>query len=132
MRYPIILLVHVITTNLLANTNNSTIPVTKLDLQKKYIASINQCSTPYRLANKIKSALKNVDDYEIKAINAGQFEEIIMCNPSCFVDAMNKLTKNQCLQATSAFVNETFFYPREDIKQALNSEKTYRLNCMAS
>jgi metal-sulfur cluster biosynthetic enzyme len=84
------------------------------------------------LASKIISALKNVDDYEIKASNAGQFEEIIMRNPSCFIVAMNKLTKSQCEQAASVFINETFYYPRDDIKQALNSVKPYRLSCLAS
>jgi hypothetical protein len=104
----------------------------KLSAQKAFIANINQCNAPKKLSKMMQIALKNVDDYAARASNAGHFEEIMLNNPSCFITAINELPKRECEQMAEVFIQETFFYPRDEIKKSLTKAKEYRKSCMAA
>jgi hypothetical protein len=115
-----------------SNSEDSyTINMQIFSLQKSYLQTID-CRSPKRLAGMISTALKSVDDYTAKANNAEVFEEIMINNPSCFIQALNALPPKKCLQVEDAFINETFFYPRNDIKSALQNATNYSKSCIAS
>jgi hypothetical protein len=114
-----------------ANTTPKQVNMQRLSLQKSYLQTID-CRSPKRLAGMISTALKSVDDYTAKANNAEVFEEIMINNPSCFIQALNALPPKKCLQVEDAFINETFFYPRNDIKSALQNATNYSKSCIAS
>jgi hypothetical protein len=114
-----------------ANTTPKQINMQILSLQKSYLQTID-CRSPKRLAGMISTALKSVDDYTTKANNAEVFEEIMINNPSCFIQALNALPPKKCLQVEDAFINETFFYPHNDIKSALQNATNYSKSCIAS
>jgi hypothetical protein len=114
-----------------ANTTPKQVNMERLSLQKSYLQTID-CRSPKRLAGMISTALKSVDDYTAKANNAEVFEEIMINNPSCFIQALNALPPKKCLQVEDAFINETFFYPRNDIKSALQNATNYSKSCIAS
>jgi hypothetical protein len=119
-------------TNLSANLSHGNDLAIKLQNQKAFIANINQCSAPKRLSRMMQVALKNVDDYAARASNAGHFEEIMLNNPSCFITAINELPKHECERIAEVFIQETFFYPRDEIKESLTKVKDYRKSCMAA
>jgi hypothetical protein len=138
MRVSILLASTLIFTNVLiscnafANTSGHQALDNKLAMQKVFIANINQCNAPKKLSKMLDVALKNIDNYVVKATNAGHFEEIMLNNPSCFITAINELPKEKCLQVESVFIQETFFYPREDIINSLTKASGYTKSCIAS
>lgn len=114
-----------------ANTAASNVDVKTLTLQKSYLQTVD-CREPKRLANLIQQSLKDTDNLATKGHNASVFEEIMMSNPSCFIQALNDLPPKVCDQVADNFIQETFFYPRNEIKQALSSAENYRNSCIAS
>lgn len=102
-----------------------------LALQRSYLQAID-CRAPEQLSNALKQAIKNADDWTKKGTNASVFEEIMMQNPACFIQGLNKLPKKSCQQFQVDYINETFFYPRDDIKKALARAKNYGQSCIAS
>jgi hypothetical protein len=119
-------------TNVYANSFHHNNLAAKLSAQKAFIANINQCNAPKILSKMMQVALKNVDDYAARAGNAGHFEEIMLNNPGCFISAINELPKHECEQIAEVFIQETFFYPRDEIKKSLTKAKDYRKSCMAA
>lgn len=119
------------TISAVANTTSKQVDMQSLSLQKSYLQTID-CRSPKRLAGMISTALKSADDYTAKASNAVVFEEIMMSNPSCFIQALNSLPPKQCSQLEKTFIKETFFYPRNEIKSALMSATNYTKSCIAS
>jgi hypothetical protein len=113
-----------------AKTSVSNVNVQTLTLQKLYLQTID-CRAPKKLSNLLESAIKSADDLTTKGINASVMEEIIMNNPSCFIQALNHLPKKVCRQIEENYINETFFYPRDEIKRALSKAKNYSNSCIA-
>lgn len=115
-------------------TANMTLPnvdVETLVLQKSYLQTVD-CREPKRLTYLLQLSLKDTDDLAAKGNNANVFEEIMMNNPSCFIQALNDLPPTVCNQIEDNFIYETFFYPRNEIKRALSSAKNYHNSCIAS
>ncbi len=104
----------------------------KLYLQKKFISNINQCSNPARLNQFIKTALKDVSDYEKRAKHAALIEELIKYNPSCFLASINRLDQKSCKMIEQSYLNEPFFYPREDLRASLVTTQNFKASCLAS
>lgn len=115
----------------IANTPSPKLNVQNLALQKSHLQTID-CRAPQAISSLLKNALNNVDDYAAKASKASVFEEIMIKNPPCLIQALNKLPAKSCLQFKENFIDETFFYPRDDIKNALASAKNYHKSCIAS
>jgi hypothetical protein len=118
-----------------ANTNNSSNINTssstqKLAAQKAFIQTINQCTSPKRLSNMMIKALGSVDNYSVKANNAGFFEEIMLNNPSCVVVALNQMPVKKCEQFEEHFIRETFFVPRDQIKESLSRVANLNKSCV--
>ncbi len=114
-----------------ANTSKPSINLQNLALQKAYIQAID-CRSPQKVSSLISSAIKQADNYAAKANNASVLEEIMVNNPPCFIQALNQLPAKACLQFKEQYIEETFFYPRDDIKQALATAKNYSKSCIAS
>lgn len=114
-----------------ANTTPKQVDMQSLSLQKSYLQTID-CRSPKKLAGMLSTALKTADDYTAKANNAVVIEEIIINNPSCFIQALNNLPAKQCSKVEDTFINETFFYPRSEIKSALMGATNYNKSCIAS
>lgn len=115
-----------------ANTLKPSVNTALLISQKNYVQFMNQCSAPKRLSGMMSQAIKQQDNYQAKAHNASMLEEIMLNNPTCFVQAANALPANICAQVEAAFINETFFYPRDQIKQSLTRAKDYAKSCIAT
>jgi len=113
-----------------AKSSASNVNVETLALQKLYLQTID-CRASKKLSNLIESATKSADDLTAKGINASVMEEIMMNNPSCFIQALNHLPKKVCRQIEENYINETFFYPRDEIKRALSNAKNYSNSCVA-
>lgn len=111
---------------------NQDINIQKLEIQKKFIVNINQCSNPAQLDQFIQNALDNVSNYEKKAQHAALLEELIKYNPSCFVASVKKLDPKSCEKIEDSYLNEPFFYPREDLRASLASAKNFKASCLAS
>ena len=111
---------------------NQDINTQKLELQKKFISEINQCSNPAQLDQFIKNALNNVSNYEKRAKHAALLEELIKYNPSCFVASIKKLDLKSCELIEESYLVEPFFYPKEDLKASLSNVKSYKSTCLAS
>ena len=111
---------------------NQDINIQKLEIQKKFIVNINQCSNPAQLDQFIQNALDNVSNYEKRAQHAALLEELIKYNPSCFVASVKKLDPKSCEKIEDSYLNEPFFYPREDLRASLASAKNYKTSCLAS
>ena len=111
---------------------NQDINIQKLEIQKKFIVNINQCSNPAQLDQFIQNALDNVSNYEKRAQHAALLEELIKYNPSCFVASVKKLDPKSCEKIEDSYLNEPFFYPREDLRASLASAKNYKASCLAS
>ena len=111
---------------------NQDINTQKLESQKKFISNINQCSNPAQLDQFIQNALDNVSNHEKRAQHAALLEELIKYNPSCFVASVKKLDPKSCEKIEESYLNEPFFYPREDLRASLASAKNYKTSCLAS
>jgi len=111
---------------------NQDINTQKLESQKKFISNINQCSNPAQLDQFIQNALENVSNHEKRAQHAALLEELIKYNPSCFVASVKKLDPKSCEKIEDSYLNEPFFYPREDLRASLASAKNYKASCLAS
>jgi hypothetical protein len=111
---------------------NQDINTQKLESQKKFISNINQCSNPAQLDQFIQNALDNVSNHEKRAQYAGLLEELIKYNPSCFVASVKKLDPKSCEKIEESYLNEPFFYPRDDLRASLASVKNYKASCLAS
>ncbi|HAL44291.1 MAG TPA: hypothetical protein DCO84_05280 [Methylophilaceae bacterium] len=104
----------------------------KLQLQKKFLSTINQCSNPQVLDQFFKNAVKNASDQNERAKHAALLEELIKYNPSCFVASVKKLDNETCEKIEESYLNEPFFYPRDDLRASLSSVKGYKSSCLAS
>lgn len=111
---------------------NQDINTQKLQSQKQFISNINQCSNPAQLDQFIQNALDNVTNHEKKAKHAAFLEELIKYNPSCFVASVKKLDPKSCEKIEESYLNEPFFYPREDLRASLAKAKNYKASCLAS
>jgi hypothetical protein len=111
---------------------NQSIDIQKLERQKRFISTINQCSNPTKLDQFIQNALNNTSDYEKRAQHAAFIEELIKFNPSCFVASINKLDHKNCEKIDESYLREPFFYPREDLKASLATAKNFNSSCLAS
>ena len=111
---------------------NQDINTQKLESQKKFISNINQCSNPAQLDQFIQNALDNVSNHEKRAQHAALLEELIKYNPSCFVASVKKLDPKSCEKIEESYLNEPFFYPRDDLRASLASVKNYKASCLAS
>lgn len=116
--------------SVVANTISQQVDMQNLSRQKSYLQTVD-CRSPKRLTGMLSSALKSAENYAAKANNALVFEEIIINNPSCFIQALNNLPPKQCLQVEETFIKETFIYPRNDIKSALEGAVNYNKSCIA-
>jgi hypothetical protein len=111
---------------------NQDINTQKLELQKNFISNINQCKNPSQLDQFIKIAIDNVSNQEKKAKVAALMEDLIKYNPTCFVASIKKLDQKSCDLIEESYLNEPFFYPREDLRASLSSAKNYKSSCLAS
>ena len=111
---------------------NQDINTQKLESQKKFISNINQCSNPAQLDQFIQNALDNASNHEKRAQHAALLEELIKYNPSCFVASVKKLDPKSCEKIEDSYLNEPFFYPREDLRASLASAKNFKASCLAS
>lgn len=114
-----------------AQTQQPSINLQNLALQKAYLQIVD-CRSPKRITSLLNDALKDTDNYAAKANRATILEEIMVKNPPCFIQAVNSLPLQACLQVKENFIEETFFYPREEIKNALATAKNYSKSCIAS
>ena len=119
-------------TNVSVALANQDINIQKLEIQKKFIVNINQCSNPAQLDQFIQNALNNVSNFEKRAQHAALLEELIKYNPSCFVASVKKLDPKSCEKIEDSYLNEPFFYPREDLRASLASAKNFKASCLAS
>lgn len=131
MRFFVMLLMLCIASITFANSAKPSINIQNLALQKAYLQSID-CRSTQKVSSLINSAIKQADDYAAKANNASVLEEIMVNNPPFFIQALNQLPTKACLQFKEQFIEETFFYPRDDIKNALATAKNYSKSCIAS
>jgi hypothetical protein len=119
-------------TNVSVALANQDINIQKLEIQKKFIVNINQCSNPAQLDQFIQNALNNVSNFEKRAQHAALLEELIKYNPSSYVASVKKLDPKSCEKIEDSYLNEPFFYPREDLRASLASAKNYKASCLAS
>lgn len=131
MRFIIVLLSILSSFTAVANVDSSRVDAKTLALQKSYLQTVD-CREPKRLTNMLEQSLKDNDNIATKAKKASVFEEVMMNNPSCFIQALNDLPPKVCNQIKDIFIHETFFYPRNEIKRALSKAKNYRSSCIAS
>lgn len=131
MRYLLIVFTIVFNVCAFAKAESAGLDVQALALQKSYLQSID-CRSPSRLTKVLKKALKDTEDLTAKGNHASVFEEMMIHNPACFIQAINNLPAHACLQIKNNYINETFFYPRTAIRQALSTAKNYEDSCIAS
>lgn len=115
----------------LANNPSPSVNIEVLTLQKAYLQTID-CRAPQHITSLVSAALKDADNFSAKASKASVLEEIMLKNPPCMIQALNQLPVKSCEQFKENFIEETFFYPRDDIKSALASAKNYSKSCIAS
>ncbi|MDG1097526.1 MAG: hypothetical protein P8N23_07995 [Methylophilaceae bacterium] len=111
--------------NALTKNDNQT-----LLLQKQYLNQINACAAPSTFSRLIEEIL-NSQSYDSTANFAMNIEEMILQNPACFVEASIKIGSAKCKILESKFINEPYFNPRENLKQALSSTNLYSKSCFA-
>lgn len=102
-----------------------------LVLQKQYLNQINQCATPNAFARLINDAMRASNQAQ-KAQLAMAIEEMILQNPSCFVEASIKIGRSKCEWIEAMFIQEPHFNPRENLKQSLSNARLYPQSCFAS
>lgn len=117
--------------DIVENTSGQKVDVQRLALQKQYLQKID-CRGVNKLTRLLQQSLTKTDDLTAKGNIASVFEEMMMQNPSCFIQAANALPTEVCHQVEAQFIHETFFYPRDAIKQALTGAKNYQSSCLAS
>lgn len=115
----------------LANHPSPNISMQTLKLQKSYLQTID-CRAPQQITSLVSAALKETDNFSAKASKASVLEEIMLNNPPCMIQALNQLPAKSCMQFKENFIEETFFYPRDEIKSALARAKNYGKSCLAS
>ncbi len=111
---------------------NQDINTQKLQSQKQFISNINQCRNPAQLEQFIQNALDNASNHKKRAQYAALLEELIKYNPSCFVASVKKLDSKSCEKIEDSYLNEPFFYPREDLRASLATTKNFKASCLAS
>ncbi len=115
----------------LANNPSPSVNIEVLTLQKAYLQTID-CRAPQQITSLVSAALKDMDTFSANSSKASVLEEIMLKNPPCMIQALNQLPVKSCVQFKENFIEETFFYPRDDIKSALASAKNYSKSCIAS
>lgn len=131
MRFISIIFALTLSASALANNPSPSVNIEVLTLQKAYLQTID-CRAPLQITSLVSAALKDVDNFSAKASKASVLEEIMLKNPPCMIQALNQLPVKSCEQFKENFIEETFFYPRDDIKSALASAKNYSKSCIAS
>lgn len=114
-----------------ANVDAPSIDLEALAQQKSYIQMVD-CRAPKQLTHLLEQSLKDTDNLATKGKSASVLEEVMMNNPDCFIQALNDLPPAVCSQIEQNFIQETFFYPRSELRQALSNAKSYRNSCIAS
>lgn len=107
------------------------VDVQTLALQRSYLQAID-CRTPQKLTEALKQSLKDANNLIARGHHASVFEEIMMQNPACFIQALNALPQRTCERFAADYIHETFFYPRAMIKKSLSTAKDYQESCIAS
>lgn len=113
-----------------SNLGMANVDVQTLALQRSYLKTID-CRAPQQLTNALKQSLKEDNNLRARGHYASVFEEIMMHNPVCFVQALKALPKRTCQRFAADYIDETFFYPRSAIKESLSSAKDYPESCIA-
>lgn len=113
----------------IASANNHTQNV--LLLQKQYLNQVNQCSSIASFSRLINVALKPSHPNQISLV-AMTVEEMILNNPTCFVEASVKLGKAKCELIEDMFIREPHFNPRDNLKESLASTRLFKQSCFAS
>lgn len=131
MRYALMFLPLFVSFYVHANVDASGIDLQALAQQKSYIQKVD-CRAPKRLTQLLEQSLKETDNLAAKGKSASVLEEVMMNNPDCFIQALNDLPPAVCSQIEQQFIQETFFYPRSELRQALSNAKSYRNSCIAS
>ena len=115
-----------------AKTNEtSPIDIVRLNAQKDYLYTINQCANP-KLYNQLLEKAMGAKDESKRIFYAAQIEEMIINNPSCFLNALSKLGYKKCEVVEDSFIKEPYFYPRHEIYRSLSSSSEYARSCFAS
>lgn len=137
MRFIVALIASAIGFSAMAHPSNSnpsspnpSVNAQTLISQKAYLQTID-CRAPQQISQLVSAALKDADNYSAKASKASVLEEIMLKNPPCMIQALNQLPAKACLQFKENFIEETFFYPRDEIKSALATAKHYNKSCVA-
>lgn len=107
------------------------VDIQTLALQKQYFQTID-CRGADQLIGLLKKSLDHTEDLSAKAHIASIFKEMMMSNPSFFIQAANALPVKVCDQVEAQFIHENFFYPRAEIKQSLSEANNYPNSCLAS
>ena len=84
------------------------VDIQTLALQKQYLQTID-CRGADQLIGILKKSLDQTEDLSAKGHIASVFEEVVMNNPSCFIQAANPLPVKVCDQVEAQFIHETFF-----------------------
>ena len=113
----------------IAFANNQTQNV--LLLQKQYLNQINQCASTPSFNRLINTALKPSNQNE-RSLVAMTVEEMILKNPTCFVEASVKLGKAKCELIEDMFIREPQFNPRDNLKESLANTRLFQQSCFAS
>lgn len=113
----------------IATANNQTQNV--LLLQKQYLNQINLCASNPSFSHLIDTAIKTSHPNEISLV-AMTVEEMILKNPSCFVEASVKLGKAKFELIENMFIHEPHFNPRDRLKESLANTKLFQQSCFAS
>ncbi|MDE0925916.1 MAG: hypothetical protein OR997_02370 [Methylophilaceae bacterium] len=118
MRFIIVLFSLSLTCLAVANTPSTQLSAEKpsakqvdiqtLALQKQYLQTID-CRGADQLISILKKSLDQTEDLSAKGHIASVFEEVVMNNPSCFIQASNALPVKVCDQVEAQFIHETFF-----------------------
>lgn len=113
----------------IASANSQTQNV--LLLQKQYLNQINQCASIESFNRLINTALKPSRPNE-RSLVAMTIEEMILKNPTCFVEASVKLGKAKCELIEDMFIREPHFNPRDNLKESLANTRLFQQSCFAS
>ncbi len=114
-----------------ATTNKaSQIDISKLNAEKEYLSTINQCANHKLYQKTLDNALSTKDQTK-RTIFAAQIEETIINNPACFISALNKMGAKKCEAVEQSFVREAYFYPRHELYRALSTASNFGGSCFA-
>lgn len=113
-----------------AHVATANVDVQTLALQRSYLQTID-CRSTQQLTKALKRSLKTSNDLTARGNHASVFEEIMMHNPACFIQALNALPERTCERFAADYIDETFFYPRATIKKSLEKAKEYQNSCIA-